>query len=1047
MTEYVLALSAGDVGASHSVNSPTFIDFTPAQLLFLSFRLEATRVSGTGVATLTDKITWYDSTGTAIATTTSHTTNIDATTDSYIKLTHLPPANAKSGILNLTVAPAASPMQHNIAITKLRLGKTELFATAGADWGSNVTSRPANLSGLTGTEPIKNADLNLGVTLTPVSGTYQIISNSIQLLSADFTWGHSAYALEPMRGTAVVSWSGNVADGGLWFAGLTDNPTAVIAASSDVEAQADFAFYHNAAGVISVYASGVGYSFGAATGLTDNAVFTITYDGTKVKFFVNGQLVSTQTTTSDRTLYFVFYPWAQNAKLRNIKLGQFAAPDWANNVQGRPANLSALVGTEGVKNSDVSIGSNGALAGGGGGQVTLPGLGHLGYTTSGSIINDETFNPNSWGIWSAGGSRQAAGNTNGFTAGVAPFNLQLVPQTADAGADSGNIAIEGSRTYTARVKVQRNAAATGTVSAWVFVYTAGGTFITGYRLGPLTTTDVSSGADPKEFTTSFTTPSTAKRAVVRLQTDANAAPAGAWRFESPAVVPFEFGATKGADWAGNVQNRPGNLAALAGGEGIKNSDLSIGSNGALSGGGGGQVTLNGIGGQGLFNGAANLLFNGSCRLLNSAGFPIGIAQGAGWQTQTVGGNEGNYIFTQTAGANSCNFDMVPVYATAQYELQAELWAATVTGGSLQVDVQWYASDKTTVVLDDGGFGTSSSLWGRQTHIYTAPSGAAYAQVRVFTQAVTFGSGGIVAARRIKFSRYDGYDVAFSDEKTNSVEGLTRQGTGIRVGDQRNLPAIAAANLRYKFTGTISYSATPTSATISVGAGSILLGSQTLSVNAMSATVSGSASTTVAYDLYITNPSFAGGSFTLIATNDANAIFSADDRMWLGKVNVSFPASGTGTGGGTTGGGGTNCVHEDSWVMTEFGFKQARDIEAGDWIYALTEDLTGTRWVEVVSNGPSEEPCYRLTSASGVELVCSAGTPLTLRDGSHVFPPDVSTVELPVWIEGQWDWELCEVASVDPATVQHIYCGGAVYAAGIERDGLIFTHNPVKQPSG
>lgn len=47
-------------------------------------------------------------------------------------------------------------------------------------------------------------------------------------------------------------------------------------------------------------------------------------------------------------------------------------------MANQPANLAALTGTEAIKNSLVSIGANGALAGAGGGQVTIGGLGFTG---------------------------------------------------------------------------------------------------------------------------------------------------------------------------------------------------------------------------------------------------------------------------------------------------------------------------------------------------------------------------------------------------------------------------------------------------------------------------------------------------------------------------------------------------------------------------------------------------------------------------------------------------------------------------------------------
>lgn len=135
-----------------------------------------------------------------------------------------------------------------------------------------------------------------------------------------------------------------------------------------------------------------------------------------------------------------------------------------------------------------------------------------------------------------------------------------------------------------------------------------------------------------------------------------------------------------------------------------------------------------------------------------------------------------------------------------------------------------------------------------------------------------------------------------------AELLTYPGSGVRLGDARQMPAITSAGARWKFTGSISYSATPTSATISVTAGSVLMGGVTLSLNAMSATVSGTSGSTVTYQLYIDNPDFAGGAQTLVATANGDAVYGGDGRMWVGACTVTFPASGTGTGSGSTGTG-------------------------------------------------------------------------------------------------------------------------------------------------
>lgn len=141
---------------------------------------------------------------------------------------------------------------------------------------------------------------------------------------------------------------------------------------------------------------------------------------------------------------------------------------------------------------------------------------------------------------------------------------------------------------------------------------------------------------------------------------------------------------------------------------------------------------------------------------------------------------------------------------------------------------------------------------------------------------------------------------------NIVNDVTVPGSGAQLGDQRNLKPITTMNTGSRFIGSISWNGAagdPATATISVGAGSMLIGSQSVSYNAMSAGVSGTGGSTVTFDLYVEDGGYAGGTRTLIATSDKTARFQGDDRAWIGDVTILFPTSGTGEGTGNPGGGG------------------------------------------------------------------------------------------------------------------------------------------------
>lgn len=128
MSLYALYVAAGDTGTGHQAQSPRFTDFTPNEPLWLSYHVKANRVSGSQPLTLHAHINWYNSAGTAL-TPTLNDISIDGSIPETLKQWKVfPPTGAVSGAVEITVEPTASPMQHDIWITKLRLGKTALSA-------------------------------------------------------------------------------------------------------------------------------------------------------------------------------------------------------------------------------------------------------------------------------------------------------------------------------------------------------------------------------------------------------------------------------------------------------------------------------------------------------------------------------------------------------------------------------------------------------------------------------------------------------------------------------------------------------------------------------------------------------------------------------------------------------------------------------------------------------------------------------------------------------------------------------------------------------
>lgn len=127
---FALKVASGATGASHTATSKRFRGFAPGQNFFLGFLYKADRTSGVGILQLRARINWYNAAGTAL-TPTDHDVSVDADVVDFvfIEKKHLAPAAAVEGEVAFIATPAASPMQHDIWVTGVRLAKTE----AGAD--------------------------------------------------------------------------------------------------------------------------------------------------------------------------------------------------------------------------------------------------------------------------------------------------------------------------------------------------------------------------------------------------------------------------------------------------------------------------------------------------------------------------------------------------------------------------------------------------------------------------------------------------------------------------------------------------------------------------------------------------------------------------------------------------------------------------------------------------------------------------------------------------------------------------------------------------
>lgn len=233
-------------------------------------------------------------------------------------------------------------------------------------------------------------------------------------------------------------------------------------------------------------------------------------------------------------------------------------------------------------------------------------------------------------------------------------------------------------------------------------------------------------------------------------------------------------------------------------------------------------------------------------------------------------------------------------------------------------------------------------------------------------------------------------------------------------------------------GAISYSATPTSATISVTAGTFAMGSQQVSYNASSVNVSGSASTSATFWLYYDDPGLTGGSKTLVASTSVVDTYNSDSRVLVGSVMVAFPASGSSGGGGSDPYDPT-CVDYDA-VLPDG--RLVRELRIGDLVECV-DVRTGERGMfPLLALGFGWADCYRVTTAHG-EVIQSDTTPMDMPDGSVVRTPELGGQPV---LQREHGWETAAVEYVGPRRVCMPDFGDRMFFSGTAADCCIATHN-------
>ncbi len=197
-----------------------------------------------------------------------------------------------------------------------------------------------------------------------------------------------------------------------------------------------------------------------------------------------------------------------------------------------------------------------------------------------------------------------------------------------------------------------------------------------------------------------------------------------------------------------------------------------------------------------------------------------------------------------------------------------------------------------------------------------------------------------------------------------------------------------------------------------------------------------------YHIYRDDAALAGGG-TYLATTSLQAATAGEDRVYFGAYT-------TGSAGGAGGGSSPppdQCIAADQWLP---GGLRGWHLRPGHELMVLTEDLSGIGTARVESAEEALAECVEIVTETGVRLVCSTTTPLTLRDGSVIRVREATTeTEVPVaaWTEDTWhlDWERIErLRPVGPRKVIRVHAGGRTFAAAADCGGpYVLTHNAVK----
>ena len=419
----------------------------------------------------------------------------------------------------------------------------------------------------------------------------------------------------------------------------------------------------------------------------------------------------------------------------------------------------------------------------------------------------------------------------------------------------------------------------------------------------------------------------------------------------------------------------------------------------------------------------------------------GQSQNWGWAPGTIYIRQEGSI---DAWARWYPVERVPVLAGQYYEFSAYISAHRADCAVLAT---WYDSAGAQISSFFGntisGTGDSSSPSENQRSVYIgqAPAGAESVRFGLHKEGTNAGEtdSWLFAARCFVGRAHPGQvePSAWAEGYAGTTRVLGTIDEENRIIDQRNIPMVMSEVAAVNTGSVLTASDVGSTCTIAIAAHTVQFGGYTVNYNSGSLTGWGFNKKVF---VYCDDEGFDGGAVVyggsqILSTTKANR-----NRRLVGIITT--PSDG---GGSISDPNPEECVASGQWLLDGL---QVDDAQAGDQIdvWDIGDADCSTGVIDAIKPAHGVQ-CVRLVMESGAQVVCSVSTPVTGPDGEVRKAPAALGMQLGVLHHNDpLRWE--RVVAVTPAGLRTVYrlsCGNISFAAGVEPDHRVVTHNIYYKP--